>query len=128
MIYRITVTVTAPVNPTEDPGRVNKAVQNLFPNSSITEKSDKITGTTHSIDTFTEKLIEQDILETAQDVFHQNSTASGFSFRLKKQAALMNTVNFAVGNEDELGDIDVQVSVDEPTVDAFIDQLPTISP
>ncbi len=126
MIYRITVTVTAPVNPTEDPERVQTAIQNLFPNASLTETPEAITGTTHSIDTFTEKLTEQNIMETAQDVFFENSTSGEFSFRLKKQAALMGTVNFAVGNEDELGDITITVEVEEPTVDAFIDQLPSI--
>ena len=128
MIYRITVTVTAPVNPTEDPDRVKTALQNLFPNASLIEEPETITGTTHSIDAFVEKLTEQGIMETARDEFYENRTPSGFSFGLKKQAAFMDTINFAVGNEDELGDITVTVSVDEPTVDAFIDELQSIAP
>lgn len=128
MIYQITVTVTAPVNPTEDPDRVQTAIQNLFPTVSLRTEPETITGTTHSIDTFAEKLSEQDIMDTARNVFHENSTTGAFSFRLKKQAALMGIVNFAVGNEDELGDITVHITVAEPTVDTFIDQLSSLPP
>ena len=32
-------------------------------------------------------------------------------------------INFAVGNPDELGDMHVRVYVDEPEVEAFVDQI-----
>lgn len=124
MIYRITVTVTASINPTEDPSRVRTAIENLFPNVSLTEQNGTITGSTHSLENFTRKLNEQNIAETARDVFYENTTQSGFTFQLKKQAAYMDTINFTVGNEDELGDIHVEVTVEEPAVKEFIDQIP----
>lgn len=124
MIYRITVTVTAPITPTEDSSRVRTAIENLFPNISLTEKNGTVTGSTHSLEEFTRKLNEQNIAESARDVFYENTTQSGFTFQLKKQAAYMDTINFTVGNEDELGDIHVEVTVEEPDVKEFIDQIP----
>jgi predicted RNA binding protein with dsRBD fold (UPF0201 family) len=32
-------------------------------------------------------------------------------------------INFAVGSPDELGDIEVHVTVEEPGVDAFVDYV-----
>jgi predicted RNA binding protein with dsRBD fold (UPF0201 family) len=42
---------------------------------------------------------------------------------LKKQAAFEGVVNFAVGEPDELGEIDVEVRVREPDVESFVDYV-----
>ena len=68
-------------------------------------------------------LHEQEILDTARRVFRRNMADNGFSFALKKQAAFEGVVNFAVGDPDELGDIEVDVRVREPTVEEFIDYV-----
>lgn len=123
MIYRIDVRIEAPVRDTEVTDRVRDAVLNLFPNAAVEQEPGRLIGETHSLDHFSERLHEQEILDTARREFERREDESGFSFALKKQAAFQGVVNFAVGSPDELGDIQVHVTVEEPDVDAFVDHI-----
>ncbi|MFB6121725.1 MAG: coaE operon protein [Halobacteriaceae archaeon] len=123
MIYSITVRVTAPVNETEVPERVAVAVAELFPEADVEVADDRVEATTHTLEHFAERLREQRILDTARSVFFDRRTADGFAFELKKQAARHDVVNFSVGNPAELGDVRVTVTVEDPTVEEFIDYL-----
>ncbi|WP_224270494.1 RNA-binding domain-containing protein [Haloprofundus salinisoli] len=123
MIYSIDVRIEAPVRPTEVTDRVTDAVANLFPNAELEHESGRLVAETHSLDEFSDLLHEQEILDTARREFTKRGDESGFSFALKKQAALKGVVNFAVGNPDELGDIEVHVTVRDPSVDEFIDHV-----
>jgi predicted RNA binding protein with dsRBD fold (UPF0201 family) len=75
------------------------------------------------MDAFAERLHEQEILDTARKEFFGRADDEGFAFALKKQAAFEGVINFAVGNPDELGDIEVQVTVHDPDVEAFVDHV-----
>jgi predicted RNA binding protein with dsRBD fold (UPF0201 family) len=119
--YSVDVRVTAPVNPTELEDRVADAIRNLFPGVDIETQGSRVVAETHTVESFREQLFEQRILDTARKQFQANQTDSGFSFDLKKQAAFNGTVNFAVGNPDELGDLHVEVTVHEPDVQQFVD-------
>jgi predicted RNA binding protein with dsRBD fold (UPF0201 family) len=138
MIYSIDVTVEAPVRETEVADRVADAVRNLFPDVELRREPDRFVGESHSLDAFSDVLHEQEILDTARRQFfdgidERRSSASqtesddvdedGFGFALKKQPAFEGVVNFAVGSEDELGDISVRVDVREPDVETFIDAV-----
>ena len=123
MIYRIEASVTVPVEDTEVTDRVKDAVTNLFPNAELRSEGGKIVGTTHSLDQFSELLHRQAILDTARSEFFRRQSGPYFSFSLKKQAAFQGVVNFAVGEESELGEIDVEVRVDDPDVDSYIDHV-----
>jgi hypothetical protein len=123
MIYSIDVRIDAQVNATEVTERVADAVQNVFPKAEIRETADGLVAGTHTLDPFSEKLYEQEILDTARREFTNNRREDGFSFALKKQAALQGVINFAVGNPDELGDIEVDVTVREPGVEQFVDHV-----
>jgi hypothetical protein len=123
MIYSIDVRIEAQVNATEVTERVADAVRNVFPNAEVQETADGLVAETHTLDPFSEKLYEQEILDTARREFTNNQRENGFSFALKKQAALQGVINFAVGNPDELGDIEVDVTVREPTVGEFVDHV-----
>jgi len=120
VMYRVTVTIEAPVEPTEVGERVADAVTALFPNADPDVSSDRVTATVHDLDGFRENLFEQEILDTARAEFERNREDGEFSFDLKKQAAFRGVVNFSVGKPDELGDIHVDVTVDEPSVEEFI--------
>ena len=122
-VYRITVDVDAPVKPTEVRERVADAVRSLFPEADVTTSSGEVTARTHKLDHFRDRLFEQRILDTARKQFMGNRTRNGFEFRLKKQAAFRDVVNFSVGNPAELGDIDVRVTVEDPEVEEFIEYL-----
>jgi predicted RNA binding protein with dsRBD fold (UPF0201 family) len=122
-VYSVDVQITAPVMPTEVTDRVRDAVTNLFPEADIEEGHGELVGEAHSMETFSELIHEQEILDTARGQFFADQRGDTFSFDLKKQAAFVDVVNFAVGEPAELGDIHVRVTVHEPSVDAYIDHV-----
>ncbi|MFB6361313.1 MAG: RNA-binding domain-containing protein [Halobacteriales archaeon] len=121
--YRIEVEITAPLYPTEVQERVEQAMTALFPEAEIEAGTGELIGRARAMDHFAERLQEQSIVDTAREVFRRNVDGDTFSFALKKQAAYEGVVNFAVGNPDELGDLQVRVRVEEPDVEAFVDGL-----
>lgn len=123
MIYSVEVFVTVPVLETEVRERVVDAVLNVFPGAEVSELEDGIEAEVRSLEHFSERLHQQEILDTARSEFFGGLRGDSFSFALKKQAAFKDVVNFAVGNPDELGDIQVRVRVDEPDVESFIDYI-----
>ncbi len=123
MIYSIDVHIEVPVRDTEVTDRVIDAVSNVFPNAEFSHEPGKLVAETHTLDPFSDVLHEQAILDTARREFFKHAEADGFSFALKKQAAFQGVVNFAVGNPDELGDIEVAVNVREPDVESIINAV-----
>jgi predicted RNA binding protein with dsRBD fold (UPF0201 family) len=123
VIYSIDVEITAPLKATEVTGRVADAIENLFPEAEIESRPGELLATTRSMEGFSERLHEQAILDTARGAFFSNQDGNTFSFDLKKQAAFGGTINFAVGEENELGDLHVRVTVEEPDVESFIDHI-----
>ncbi len=123
MIYSVDVRIVAPVNDTEVTDRVSDAVTNVFPDAEPVYEERRLVAEAHTLDAFSDVLHEQEILDTARRVFRSNATEEGFTFALKKQAAFEGVVNFAVGEPDELGEIDVEVQVREPDVESFIDYV-----
>ena len=123
MIHRIDVQVTTPLNPTERRERVETAITNLFPTAEVEERHGELIAEAHSMDRFAERIREQNIVDTAREVFRANLEGATFAFDLKKQAAHEGVVNFAVGNPDELGDLHVRVRVEEPSAEEFVDYV-----
>ena len=123
MIYRIDARIVAPVNDTEVTDRVVDAVQLLFPDVEFEHTDGELVGETHSLERFSERLRDQEILDTARREFFNGADESGFSFALKKQAAFKGVINFSVGNPDELGDIEVTVTVHDPDIESYIDHV-----
>ncbi|AKH98583.1 coaE operon protein [Halanaeroarchaeum sulfurireducens] len=121
--YQADVRLEAPINPTEEESRVVETITTLFPESEVATSADRVTATTHDLSHFRKRLFEQRILDTARSEFFANHGPNGFSFELKKQAARNDVVNFAVGSPDELGDVEVAVTVHDPDVESFIDYL-----
>ncbi|PSQ04468.1 coaE operon protein [Halobacteriales archaeon QS_6_71_20] len=122
-VYSVDARIEAPVHDTEVTDRVRDAVEALFPNTAFASEPGTLVAETHTLDAFSDTLHEQEILDTARREFDRNRTDGGFSFSLKKQAAFRGVVNFAVGDPDELGEIDVEVVVREPSVEEYIDHL-----
>jgi predicted RNA binding protein with dsRBD fold (UPF0201 family) len=123
VIYSIDVRIEVPVRDTEVTDRVDDAVRNVFPDAEPVHEDGRLVAEAHTLDAFSDVLHEQEILDTARRVFLRNSDGEGFSFSLKKQAAFEGIVNFAVGESDELGEIDVDVRVREPDVESFVDYV-----
>jgi hypothetical protein len=122
-VYRIDVRITTPVHDTEVTDRVADAVRNIFPNAELEERHGELVAETHSLDRLAELLRRQEILDTARAQFLDGRRGEAFSFALKKQAAFEGVVNFSVGDPDELGDVAVRVTVDQPDIETFVDHL-----
>jgi predicted RNA binding protein with dsRBD fold (UPF0201 family) len=123
MIHSVEAEITAPVYDTEVTDRVADAIGNLFPNAEPTQQHGEVTATVHDLEHFSELLHRQEILDTARGVFFESKREDGFSFRLKKQAAFEEVVNFVVDEPGELGAISVRVRVEEPAVEEYIDHI-----
>lgn len=120
-VRRVEATIEAPVKETEVTERVAEAITTLFPESEVETREDRVLATAYDLGHFRQRLFEQRILDTARDVFFERAGPRGFAFELKKQAALEDVINFSVGTPDELGAIEVAVTVHEPSVEEFID-------
>lgn len=136
MIYSVDATIEVAVQPTEVTDRVVDVVRNLFPDATVEERpapSDaaderdpgEIVATTHSLEHLSELFHQQAILDTARSAMLDgiDSETGTVEFRLKKQAAFEGIVNFAVGSPDELGDVRVAVTVDEPDPETYVQYL-----
>ncbi|WP_254536122.1 RNA-binding domain-containing protein [Halomarina litorea] len=122
-VYSVDVEIRAPVRDTEVTDRVRDAVTALFPTAEMREEPGELVGEAHSLDHFSDLLHEQAILDTARNTFRDTLEGDTFTFCLKKQAAFVGKVNFAVGSESELGDLFVEVTVREPDADAYIEHV-----
>jgi predicted RNA binding protein with dsRBD fold (UPF0201 family) len=122
-VYRVDVEIRTPIQPTEVPDRVVRAVESIFPEAEVVQTAEEVRGESHSLTHFSDRLHQQAILDTARDRFFDTLAGDTFTFRLKKQPAFEGTVTFAVGEEDELGEIEVRVTVHEPDVEAFVDHV-----
>jgi len=122
-VYSVDVQITAPVNDTEVTERVADAVRNLFAGADIDHQHGELVATTHDLETLSEALHRQEILDSARGAFFENRSGDTFAFDLKKQPAFEGVVNFAVGEPSELGNLHVRVRVNEPDVESYIDHI-----
>ncbi len=123
MIHSIDVEINAPVYDTEVTHRVEDGITNIFPAAEPEHQHGELTATVHDLEQFSELLHRHEILDTARGVFFDNRRGNSFSFRLNKQAAFEGVVNFVVDEPGELGAIAVQVTVEEPSLEEFIDYI-----
>lgn len=123
MIQQIEVTIETPHNPTEVSDRLVRAITTIFPTADVEVREDAVVGTAHSLSRLSELLHRREILDTARSEFFRDLRPNGFSFTIKKQPATEGVVTFAVGEPGELGEIDVDVRVIEPTPEAVIDDV-----
>ncbi|WP_330632116.1 RNA-binding domain-containing protein [Halocatena halophila] len=130
-IFHVTATFEAPVYATERTERVIEAIDTLAPEATVETQSgdERAPGTvvarTHSLERLSERFHEQAILDSARTTMLDGLTpeTNTVTFRLKKQAAYADVVNFAVGDPDELGDITVTITVSEGDPAAYVRQL-----
>lgn len=105
------VRVRAVVHPSEDPGKVEKAVRNLFPNASLERGDGVVTAAADSLQDLRNLIWKQKILDASRrsllrSVAEDNRHAA---FRLNKMAAFKGRVSFSEELGSPLGDIEVAV-------------------
>ncbi|MHC1631625.1 MAG: RNA-binding domain-containing protein [Methanotrichaceae archaeon] len=114
----IEISVQALVKLTEDPEKVTRAIENLFPGLALETKENRITGSggLESLRNFHRLLRVQCILDTARQMMLQGQVGDTVQFRLNKQAATAEKVNFPP-EEESLGSIHVQIKGHKMLID-----------
>jgi uncharacterized protein len=107
------VRVTTPLRPSEDPAKVQRAVETIVPGAKVEVDAGLVVGETDTLEGFRKLVWKQRILDAARRVLLSSLSEDGkrASFRLNKQAAHAGLVSFAVG-EAPLGDVRVDVEGD----------------
>jgi hypothetical protein len=104
-----TITVEAPVRPSEDESKVKTAVLNLFPEFELRLEGERLVGTGTSLVKFGQLLKRYRIRDAARGVMMRGLKSNNLTvFRLSKQAAFMEKVGFA-DRESPLGEITVRI-------------------
>lgn len=112
-----------PLNPTEDPEKVSRAVHNLFPNSSlITVKTDirhsKLQATMTSLEDLENlrALLRQEaIRDAARRILFDGVSGSSIVVHLNKQAAFAGKASFCERyDESPLGPITLTITTESP--------------
>ena len=126
---RLILRISVDVNPTEDPGKVQVAVEKIFgkiPLQIVTEEGrSQLTGEFEGREAllrFHDLLRREQILDAARGVFLKGIQGNMICFYLNKQVAYVGHVSFSQSvGESPLGPIRVEIKSDNPR--AVIDWL-----
>ena len=114
------VSISCPVNPSEDPEKVRSAILSIFPNAVLELGEDGFTGTAENLDAFGKRIRSQRILDAARAVLIMNMRGDRTRMSLNKQVATVGKVSFADRNP-VLGAI--EVTIEDTGLVALIDRL-----
>ncbi len=105
------VKVSSKINPTEDPEKVKKSVQNIFPKGQIKIESEYVllSGERELLVHFKEILEKRKIRAVARSIMEKRIDGNKVRFYVSKQAALVNVINFSEDNSAPLGDIKIEI-------------------
>lgn len=109
------VHVRVPLNPSEDPKKVQEAVRNIFPGASLTPRDGWIECSLDSLAGLRALIRKQKILDASRRslLASLEPDARRATFRLNKQAAFAGRVSFADDIASPLGDLAVTVEGDD---------------
>ena len=116
----VNVVVRTPLHATERREAVEEAVRNLFPDAETEEENGTLVGRAEDVGRLRELIDRQEIHETVREKLNESVVGDTFVFRLSKQPATVERLNFDVGGH-ELGALRVRVEADDP--DAFVDYV-----
>ena len=111
MNQKTTIQIFCEINPSEDPEKVQLAVNNIFPNIELEISDSDISGKTNNIEILSQiskSMHEKNTKNTYQRILKKNNDGDSTWFYLNKQAAFVNTVALcSEPNESSLGPIKV---------------------
>jgi len=112
-----------PLNPTEDVDKVIEALSNMFDYYQLEIGDDyiSISGDKDSLLRLKEALEKRGIRNSARKIMIREAHDGVVFFKLNKQSAFSDVVNFAEENISPLGEINVKIEVN--SVEKFIDWL-----
>lgn len=115
--------VETPLNPTEDPEKVSRALRNLFPNASlmtvrVDARRSKLEATMtrlEDLEKLRNLLRQEAIRDAARKVFFQGLSGSSIAVHLNKQAAFAGKASFCDRyDESPLGPITLTITAENP--------------
>ncbi|MGL4670089.1 MAG: RNA-binding domain-containing protein [Methanobacteriaceae archaeon] len=121
----LTIEVLSKINPTEDEENVLKAMKNIFPFNGETKVEDDLIIITGKKDLLInlKDLIEEENLELiARKLIQYNKSDNVASFKLNKQAAFVDKLNFISTTHSDLGEIEVFIYFNKNSIfELFLD-------
>ena len=118
------VTVRTPCLPTEDPGKVRKAILNLFPESMIEEKDGVIMARTGSLWRFRELVRSHRIIDATRRIMLRGKQGNSTSFLINKQVAFIGKISYV---EEKLPLGSIEVSIEDDDLDKLIDAVAPVT-
>ncbi len=121
-MVEVTVFVEADINPTEDPKKVETAINNVIGNLSITvkpaAKGSALNGTAKGQDSLVKlrNILRNDrVRDASRRLLHKSVKGNTIEFYLNKQVAYAGHISFSEETaESPLGPIHVTVESDDP--------------
>jgi predicted RNA binding protein with dsRBD fold (UPF0201 family) len=119
----ILVRVEAPLNPTEDPEKVLRAIRNLLPNCTPTiartderhAKFEGLVARTEDLDNLKSLLRQEAIRDAARKILFKSISGSSIVVHLNKQAAFAGKASFCERyDESPLGPITLTITTETP--------------
>ena len=108
------ITVTTPVNATEDGNKIKTALEKVFPKIKFKMTKKEISGSsddTENLDYMKEKILAKQIKSTVRYLILEYSTDKGTRIMLNKQTMMLGKINF-VEEQYPLGNIIVDIETD----------------
>lgn len=116
----LSIEITAPVFPSEDPDKVRTAITKIFPDAVFEETDKGVAAKSESLDRFGKQIRKQKILDTTRSVMIRGKRGEITRFFMNKQVAYVGKVSFCE-EKTILGTIKVVVESDD--MDALIDRV-----
>jgi predicted RNA binding protein with dsRBD fold (UPF0201 family) len=116
----LSVEITCPVYPSEDPKKVLAAVQKVFPTATVAIEGDECHGKTSDLDYFRRQIRRQKILDATRSMMLRGKRDNVTRFFLNKQAAFVGKISFCE-EKTILGS--VRVVIESEDLQALIDSI-----
>lgn len=120
----VRISITCPVNPSEDPDKVLSAIMSIFPDASLELADGRYSGTAPDLGRFSQLIRRQRILDATRVVMISNIRGNRTSISLNKQVATVGKVSFA-DRRPVLGAIEVTVEDDD--IHALVDRVAPVT-
>lgn len=115
----VTVTIEAPVKPTESAAKVRQAILNLFPDATVEETPGGLRARSASVERLGELLRSQRIRDAAREVMLGALRGNRMVLHLGKQAAYAGRVSFSA--ESPLGEL--LVTLEGPDLEGLVERI-----
>lgn len=116
----LSIEVSCPVYPSEDPDKVRTAIQRIFPDAVIEETENGLTGHSESLERFSKQIRKQKILDTTRSVMKRGQRGNITRIFLNKQVAFVGKVSFCE-ERTILGTMKAVIESDD--MDSLIDKV-----